>query len=75
MNFLLVSSLLVLSGLGIAFYLWRREKRYLKGKTSQGMSGAVWNEIVAEREAALKKRRSFRQALADAKTKDKVSGP
>ena len=75
MGFLLVSSLLILFGLGIAFYFWRKESRYLKHKTSAGMSRAVWDDIVQEREASLQKRRSFRQTLENAKSKDKVSAP
>lgn len=71
MTVMLLSCLLLVIGLGIGFCFWRREKRYLQGKTSERMSRSVWNEIVAEREAALKKRRSFRQALSDAQSKDK----
>lgn len=65
MNLLLIFSLLSL--IGLVLYLWLRERRYLKKKTSEIMGPAVWREIVAEREASLKKRRLFRDTLEKAK--------
>jgi len=50
-------------------FIWLRERRYLKKKTSEAMSPAVWREIVKEREAALQKRRQFREALERAEKK------
>lgn len=49
--------------------LWLRQRAYLKKKTSEAMSEPVWEEIVQEREAALAKRRKFKQALDDAAKK------
>lgn len=69
MDFLLASSLLILFGLGGALYFWRKERRVLKSKTSEQMSRAVWNEIVEEREAALRRRRTFHEALKRAQKK------
>lgn len=64
MNLLLILSLLSL--IGLVLYLWLRERHYLKKKTSEIMGPAVWQEIVAEREASLKKRRLFRDTLEKA---------
>lgn len=63
--------LLILIAGGV--YFWMRERRYLKKKTSQTMSDAVWREIVQEREAELKKRRQFREALDKAKKQSEDS--
>ena len=63
---------LFLSLMALVVYLWVRERRYLKKKASEAMSTRVWKDVVAEREAALKKRRHFRQALEQAK---KVPSP
>lgn len=53
----------------VVLFLWIRERRYLKKKTSEIMSDAAWRDIVREREAALSKRRRFREALDQAKSK------
>lgn len=49
-----------------AFFLLR-ERRYLKKKTSEAMSPAVWQDVVKEREEALRKRRKFQDSLEKAK--------
>ncbi|MDP2599499.1 MAG: hypothetical protein Q8P84_02040 [Deltaproteobacteria bacterium] len=53
---------------GVVF-LWWRQRAYLKKKTSEAMSEPVWEEIVQEREAALEKRRKFKQAIDEAAKK------
>ncbi len=53
----------------VVLFLWMRERRYLKKKTSEIMSDAMWRDIVREREAVLHKRREFREALERAKSK------
>lgn len=67
MKFILFALFLVL--LMLVLYLWMRERRFLKKKTSEVMSKEVWQEILQEREEALKKRRTFREALEKAKRK------
>ena len=65
----MIGILLLFAGLmvGLIFF-WLKERRVLKRKTSEVMSKSVWNEIVHEREAELKKRRAFREALEKAKS-------
>lgn len=58
---------LLFSLIGLVIFLWLRERRYLKKKTSEAMAPVVWREVVAEREAGLKKRRLFRDTLEKAK--------
>lgn len=65
---LIVSILfLVLILFAVTAFFLLRERRYLKKKTSEAMSPAVWREIVKERETSLQKRRQFRDALEIAK--------
>lgn len=68
MGFLLVAFLFLLLT-AVVLFLWIRERRYLKKKTSEIMSEPVWREIVQEREEALAKRRHFRKTLEEAKGK------
>lgn len=56
--------------LATVVFILLRERRYLKRKTSETMSPAVWDEIVKERETSLQKRRHFREALERAKNKN-----
>lgn len=66
----MIGILLLFAGLMAALiFFWLNERRALKKKTSEAMSKGVWNEIVHEREAELKKRRAFREALERAKEK------
>ena len=60
---------LFLALMGLVVYLWVRERRYLKKKTSEAMSETVWQDVVSEREEALKRRRLFREALGRAQKK------
>ena len=55
--------------LGLVIYLWVRERRYLKKKTSEAMSERVWKDVIGEREEALQRRRKFRDALDKANLK------
>ncbi|MDO8527135.1 MAG: hypothetical protein Q7T03_05535 [Deltaproteobacteria bacterium] len=58
---------LIFAGLmGLVIFLWWREKKYLKKKTSETMSGEVWKDMEVEREEALRKRRLFRKAMDNA---------
>lgn len=66
MLFLSILFLLLIFFVG---FLWIRERRYLKKKTSEAMSDAAWKEIVVEREVNLEKRRRFREALERAQSK------
>lgn len=61
--------LLFLLLVGLAYFVWMRDRRYQKKKTSEVMGESVWRDIVAEREAALQKRRAFQKALDEAKHK------
>ena len=63
--FFLIFLFLIL--IGLVLFLWIRERRTLKKKVSETMSESVWSEIVEEREALLRKRRAFREALEKAK--------
>jgi len=55
--------------MALVVFLWQRERRYLKKKTSGAMSDAVWEEVVKEREAALETRRKFKSVLDAAQKK------
>ena len=66
---ILVLIFLFLALMGLVIYLWVKQRRYLKKKTSEAMGDSVWQDIVGEREEALKKRRLFREALERAKKK------
>lgn len=68
MFLVLLFSLLI----GLVIYLWVRERRYLKKKTSEAMSERVWKDVIEEREEALKRRRKFRESLERAKQKEKL---
>lgn len=72
MNFLILLLLLVVLFVFVG-WIWIRERRYLKKKTSEAMSQGSWHEIVEERETAFKKRRLFRAAMEEARRKSKES--
>lgn len=62
-------AILFLLLIGLVIYLWVRERRYLKKKTSEAMSERVWKDVIEEREEALRRRRKFRESLERAKQK------
>lgn len=72
MGLLLVAFLFLLLT-AVVLFLWIRERRFLKKKTSEIMSEPVWRDIVQEREEALAKRRHFRETLEKAKGKGALS--
>ena len=51
----------------IVGWFWRRDRQYLKKKTSEAMRAEIWREIESERIANLEKRRKFHDALDQAK--------
>lgn len=63
---LILIGLLFLAAIALVIFLWWRERRYLRRKTSETMSDETWGEILEEREIALRKRRLFKQALDQA---------
>lgn len=63
----LVVLLVFISLLAVAGGIWWRDRAYVKKKTSETMSERVWEDILKEREDALKKRRLFRETLERAK--------
>lgn len=73
---MMLLALLFILLLGLVAYLWRRERLYLKKKTSEAMSERVWKDVVAEREEALQRRRKFKEALNRAgHKKEEERGP
>ncbi len=65
--FLLFLILILLGSILLVAFLWIKQRRYLKKKASEAMSEEVWQEVVQEREAALEKRRKFREVLEKTK--------
>ena len=53
---------------GVA-YIYIQDRRYEKKSVKESMSDSLWDEIAAEREAALLRAKKFRQALDSAKKK------
>ena len=49
--------------LGLLVFVWWRQRRYLKKKTSEAMRDEIWDEILEERETALRKKRLFKASL------------
>lgn len=62
-----IAGLLTISALALLVYNYTRERKYLKKKTSEAMSPELRGEIEEEREAALKRKQAFDEALNDAK--------
>lgn len=69
MLYLILIFAVFLGLMGLVLYIWIKEKRYLKKKTSETMSDMVWEEVEEEREEALRRRHAFRQILE--KTEEK----
>jgi len=61
------AGILAVLALALLVYNYIRERRYLKKKTSEAMSRKMWGEIEEEREAALKRKQAFDEAMNEAK--------
>ena len=62
-----IAGILATLALALLVFNYVREHRYLKKKTSQAMSRKLWSEIEDEREASLKRKEAFEDALKRAK--------
>lgn len=62
----IIAAILFCVALVLMLYIYVRDKRYLKKKTSSTMSENLWNEIQEEREASKQRRDKFRAALHEA---------
>lgn len=62
-----IAGILAALALALLIFNYVRERKYLKKKTSEAMSRKLWTEIEDEREAALKRKEAFEDALKNAK--------
>lgn len=62
-----IAGILTVIALGLLVFNYTRDRRYLKKRTSEAMSRKLWTEIEDEREAALKRKEAFEDALKNAK--------
>lgn len=64
-----IAGLLTLSALALMVLNYTRERRYLKKRTSEAMSHSLRDEIEDEREAALKRKQAFDEAINEANSR------
>lgn len=64
-----IAGILAVIALGLLVFNFTRERRYLKKRTSEAMSRKLWTEIEEEREAALKRKHAFEDAMNDVSKK------
>jgi len=64
-----IAGLLTALALALLIFNYIRERRYLKKKTSEAMGLGLREEIEEEREAALKRKQAFDEAINEAKDK------